>query len=106
MTRRLGNESNLQAGSKSMNTLLIRPIAHVDEKAQLDPGWTDSDIAAIVEEFLRAQLDPGMKAQLDPGITTKDQVDPGTQTSSQIDPGGRTRTQIDPGRPGPGDRMP
>jgi hypothetical protein len=102
-----------------MNTLLIRPIAHVDEMAQVDPGWTDSDIAAIVEEFLRAQLDPGscyrqpqidpglrtnaqldpgMKAQLDPGtVEPEAQVDPGFVTRTQVDPGFETRTQVDPG---------
>ena len=49
-----------------MNMLLL------EDRAQLDPGWIVSDLAAVVEDFLRAQLDPGYKAeaQLDPGTKT------------------------------------
>src|SRR3974377_1898157 len=78
-------------GANQMNTLLARPesaTTMLDERAQLDPGWADVDIAAIVEDFLRAQLDPGLKAQIDPGI--KAQLDPGTK--AQLDAG--TKAQL------------
>ncbi len=50
-----------------MNMLLL------DERPQVDPGWIDSNISAIVEDFLKAQVDPGTKtrAQLDPGFKTR-----------------------------------
>jgi hypothetical protein len=66
-----------------MNMLLVRPSetdsslsGMFEERAQCDPGWVDWDFSAAVEDFLRAQLDPGwrIKAQLDPGF----QLDPGT----------------------------
>jgi hypothetical protein len=86
-----------------MNTLLDTQIAHLDFETQMDPGQLDVDIAAIVEDFLRAQLDPTVQldpstGQLDPGATG--QLDP---TSGQFDPGatgqldGGTNVQIDPG---------
>ena len=96
-----------------MNTLLVRQTTHLDlleglesrsavrvldERAQCDPGWIDSDIAAIVEAFLRAQFDPGRmpSAQLDPGSRTTAQIDPYQKTNAQVDPGVKTNAQIDP----------
>src|SRR5215472_10447016 len=90
------------------------PMNALLERAQLDPSWTDADIAAIVEDFLdqvdpgywTAQLEagsriwaqlvpPGMKVrrQLDPG----DQLNPNLETLAQVDPGDKTSAQLDPG---------
>ena len=86
-----------------MKTLLVRPIEHLDfldERAQVDPGLIDSNIAAIVADFLRAQIDPGncyTQRQFDPGLQTNAQIDPGYSTSPQVDPGGRKKTQVDAG---------
>src|SRR6266849_3577632 len=68
----------------------------LDERPQLDPGWIDSNISAIVEDFLSAQLDPGTKtkAQVEP---TRAQVDAGNKTKAQLDPGFKTMAQLDPG---------
>jgi hypothetical protein len=87
-----------------MNTLFVSSVSTMlDERPQFDPGWTESNIAAIVEEFLRAQLDPNYQtnAQIDPGARINAQLDPtsGRQldptTKAQIDPG--IKAQIDPG---------
>ena len=96
-----------------MNTLLDTQIAHLDFETQIDPGSLDADIAATVEDFLRAQLNPGFKtrSQLDPTVQldpSTGQLDPGATgqldpTSGQFDPGatgqldGGTNVQIDPG---------
>jgi hypothetical protein len=96
-----------------MNTLLVRqvtPVLHgrtasesfvstmLDERPQLDPGWTESNIAAIVEDFLRAQLDPSYQTngQLDPGFRTMAQIDLGARINAQLDPGYRAKAQLDP----------
>ena len=73
-----------------MNTLLDTQIAHLDFETQIDPGSLDVDIAAIVEDFLRAQLDPTV--QLDPNYTARTQLDPGGK--AQLDSG--VNAQLDP----------
>src|SRR5713226_4959979 len=64
----------------------------LDERPQADPGWIDPNISAIVEDFLRAQLDPGLKtkAQIDPYKAVA-QVEP---ARAQVEP---ARAQVDPG---------
>ena len=76
-----------------MNTLLDTQIAHLDFETQIDPGSLDADIAATVEDFLRAQLNPGFKtrSQLDPTV----QLDPNYTARTQLDPGGKA--QLDSG---------
>ena len=80
-----------------MNTLLVRQVTPVlDERPQLDPGWTESNIAALVEDFLRAQFGPSYQAnaQIDPDAKAQAQIDPGMRTRAQLDP--TTKAQLDP----------
>ena len=61
-----------------MNMLLVRPIEYLGFRGRLESQYSDSNIAAAVEDFLKAQLDPGVKSA---------QIDPGGKASSQCDPG-------------------
>src|SRR5260370_234364 len=71
----------------------------LDPRAQVDAGWIDANIAAIVEDFLRAQLDLGYKtkAQISPGLKTMAQIRPGLKARAQLDPGTKSKAQLDPG---------
>jgi len=74
MTMRIRSESLFTLGASPVDTILVYA------EPPIDRSWADADISAIVEEFLRAQIDPGY------------------HTRPQIDPGGYYRApQIDPG---------
>jgi hypothetical protein len=64
-----------------MNVLLL-------ERVQADSGWLPPDIPAILQNYRRAQVNPGLvtEAQLDPGFKTETQLDPGYLRGAQVDP--------------------
>jgi hypothetical protein len=73
----------------------------LEARTQIDSCWIDLDIPALIEDFIRAQIDPGYntKGQIDVGSTINAQLDPtGGSANAQLDPtGGTANAQIDVG---------